>query len=403
MRGQRRRRLLTKCVMTALGVLNCGMWLVSARAAAPKLLTRIDDPRYDDRGSGEYIYPTGPWYQRGQFDIRALEVLTKDGMVTFRVTLDFPFRRPDTVMTAGNVALNFENNIYFQNIDIYVDHTPGQGETQGVPGRNVRFKREDGWDFALVITPQPYAVRSVLSDWPPHTKVVVSDVVQSYGRQVWATVPEMAIGKPLGRKAGYQVAISGALFENNFEVFRWATDRLIKNAYTMPVFSVTEQLAFGGGALSRWQPRTIDILAPGGRSQFSILKKFDHDTATVAAIPMVYPRGRPAGAATSSTSEPLPGLSSASTLGAPPKDEVRSDGTVVASIRDVSDQIAILKRPNADIPLYRLGVVRNLEGEIVGRVVVIAVFAEFIQTTIVEGKGRVRRGYEVRFEPPRSK
>ena len=380
-------------------------------AQGPKLqrLARIDDPRYDDKGPGTYIYPTSRWFERGQFDLRALEVLKGEGIVTFRITLDHQIQRPDAILTSGNVKLNLENNIYFQNIDIYVDHTPGVGETQGIPGRNIRFDRREAWDFALVITPQPYAVRSVIDDWPPHTKVLVSDVVQSHGRQIWVHVPEMAIGRPLGPDTGYQVAISGALFQNNFEVFRLATDRFIKNAFTMPVFSVTEQMAFGGGVLSRWQPRTIDILVPDQANQFSILKKFDHDTATLARVPMVYPSGkRPATASSttdsSTTTEAgqapaLPTLSYSGEIA----DEVRSDGMVVASIRDVHEQMAILKRPNADVPLYRLGVVHNLDGDIVGRVVVTAVFAEFIQTTIVEGRGKIRRGHQVRFEPLRSK
>ena len=366
-------------------------------AAEPKLLTRIDDPRYDDRGTGEYVYPSAEWYKRGQFDIRALEVLMKDGIVTFRVTIDHPFQRPNHVMTAQNQALSLENGIYFQNIDIYIDHTAEQGETQGIPGRNIRFYRHEGWDTAVVLTPQPDLVRATISDWPPISKTLVPAFVRSYGRQVWVEVPELALGAKLGPNTGYQVAISGALFQNNFELVRWATDRLIKNAFTMPIFSVPEQMAFGGGVLSRWQPRTIDILTPPQQKQAEILRRFVHDTATVAVVPMVYPDGpgRLAKSSTVAESSDLP------SLGGLPVDEVRDDGTVVATIRDLHEQLAILKRPSADIPLYRIGAVIGEDGSVIGRVVVTAVFAEFIQATVVEGQGKVRRGLEVRFDSPR--
>jgi hypothetical protein len=365
-----------------------------ARAEGP---VQIDDPRYDDHGPGGYVYPTGFEYRPGMYDLRRLTVVREENEVVFRVILDFPIQRPDRVMINPSQSLPLDNEIYFRNVDIFVDYAPGVGNTDGIPGRNVQFRPEEAWDFALVITPQPDLVRQILRGWPPARKIHVADNVRSRGNEVWVRVPIATVGGVPTEESGYQVVVSGALNRNNFEVFQRVTDAFVLNAFTMPVFGVAETEAFGGGALSRWQPRAIDILVPPGITQREILSHYDHDTRTFAVLPMVYPTGGRPVAATTSTTATLPAF--AAEPEPEPEPEPAGDGFVYTTVRDVHQQMAILEvRPDGLAP-YRVGTVLGDDGGEIGRVVVTAIYPDFVQATIVQGEGRVKRGARVRFDP----
>jgi len=385
-----------------------GRWtvLVAFAAMAPPATAgeavRIEDPRYDDTGPGSYIYPTGPWYQqRGLFDLRSLRVLHRGNEVEFRIRLELPFERPDRLMINPGQELPLDNGIYFQNIDLFIDHTPGAGETQGIPGRNVRFRESEAWDFALVITPRPDPIRQILRKWPPAKKLLVADNVRSQGAEVWVTVPAARVGAFPTPQDGYQVVVSGALHRNNFEAFERVTDAFRVDALTIPVFAVAEREAFGGGDLSRWQPRAIDILAPRGTTQAEILGPYDHDTRSFAVLPMVYPRGkRPL--ATTATRTGTSGSTSSSDAADPASVDdpaFPDDGFVYTRVREVYEQMAILESAPVELEPYRIGTVLGDQGQELGRLVVTAIYPDFIQATIVEGMGRVERGARVRFDP----
>jgi hypothetical protein len=222
------------------------------------------------------------------------------------------------------------------------------------------------------------------------------------------TIPLARVGGVPDAESGYQVVVSGALERNNFQVFLRVADAFQVDALTMPVFGVAETQAFGGGDLSRWQPRAIDILTPKGVTQAEILSHYDHETRDFAVLPMVYPAGRPPVAATTSTptsarpnpSETTPSPSSGADL------EVRAtagadDGFVYTTIREVHDQMAILEARATGIAPYRVGTVVGDQGEELGRVVVNAIYPDFVQATIVQGHDRVERGARVRFDPPK--
>jgi len=399
------------------------MWGTLAAGTLPDRV-RLADPRFDDQGPGDYIYPTGPWYRPGMYDLLGFDVEPRANDVVFRVWVNFPVEEPDQVLINSNQALPLDNEIYFRNIDIYVDHTVGHGHTDGIPGRNVRFRDEEAWDFAIVITPQPDLVRQILRGWPPARDIYVADNVRSRGREIWVTVPYARIGGLPDPTSGYQVTISGALERNNFQVFQRVTDAFQVDALTMPVFGVAETQAFGGGDLSRWQPRTIDIFTPPGVTQREVLAHYDHDTRDFAVLPMIYPAGarsvararepgrlrpfavEPAEDASTLDLQPGPQTSSSTSAAGSatsrPPAAPEDDGFVYTTVRDVYEQMAILEaRPGAIEP-YRVGTVVGSEGQELGRVVVTAIYPDFIQATIVQGQEEISAGDRVRFDPKRS-
>ncbi|MEM1024584.1 MAG: glucodextranase DOMON-like domain-containing protein [Myxococcota bacterium] len=385
-------------------------------AAATVLLMAVagsvtfSDPRYDDRGTGRYVYPIGTWYQRGDFDLRALTVQEDGDFVVFKVRMDRPFTRPSRVQLTEHRALEYETEIYVQNIDIYIDTSPTIGETEGVPGRNVQFHPHEAWDRAIVLTPQPYVVRQSLRKWKPAAEWVVPDTIRSRGPEVWVRVPVHWLGSYPRSDWGYQVVVTGALLQTNFEVFDRVTNAVAANALTMPVYGVAEVQAFGGGELDRRQPRAVDILNPPDRSQFVLLQNWNDEH--FAALPMVRAgaplapeKAAPApsigtGSPTTDEGPVLPRLEA--TLQAPSTSSTAPTPTspyLITKVLDVSGQHAVLAPLSVTIPDFKFGEVLS-NGEVVGRVVVTGTYPKFMEVTVVKGLDRIRVGSSIRFKNP---
>ncbi|NJK89888.1 MAG: hypothetical protein HC923_11180 [Myxococcales bacterium] len=239
-------------------------------------------------------------------------------------------------------------------------------------------------------------------------KVEVSDQVRSLGSQVWARIPKGRVGRIPDDSWGYQVVVSGAWLQPTFDTFRRVVGSHLANAFTMPVFGVAEAQAFGGGELSRFQPRAIDVLMPNGLDQYEVLKRYSHEQQTFATLPMVYPSGRRPAPIPELVDTALPEPASGPEEAEPSETDRRPGPPVDAepkeiltTVRDVHGQMVILEVPSAPVPLYRVGTVLGERGDTVGRLVVVAVFPNFLQATLVEGLGSVRPGARVRFDRPK--
>jgi carbohydrate-binding DOMON domain-containing protein len=398
-------------------MLSAAFLLALTAAPSGGALVELKDPRYDDRGTGSYIYPTAGWYRPGQFDLRKFEVIPDRDWITLRVTMDAPFREPNRVQFNEYRAVNFDNGLYVQNIDIYIDHTPGKGETAGIPGRNIRFTSDQAWDHCIVLTPRPYVVRQSLNDWESQGEVWVADSVQSRGFEVWVRVPVSFLGGYPTDAWGYQVVVSGAMLQQNFDAFRRVAGSYLVNAYTLPVFGVAEVQAFGGGELSAVQPRAIDILVPPTRNQYAILKRWDEERRVHAAIPMIYAEADETTPPTASldapfrleadaldrvaapaATEPAPteGATSSTTEASPPS----RHRFIELRVLNVDDDLVVLERLDAVPNPYQIGDVLGGRDQMIGKLVVNAVFDTFIQATVVKGKGQIEPGHRVRFDLP---
>ncbi|MEL7369277.1 MAG: glucodextranase DOMON-like domain-containing protein, partial [Myxococcota bacterium] len=232
--------------LAALGVLF--PWSV-ALAASPKVLVDLADDRNDDKGPGTYVYPSDQNYRPGQFDVRRFQVRQDGTDVIFAVELDSNFRRPDIARFSDAVEIRLENGVYVQNIDICIDNVKGQGEVRSIPGRKVRFKRSEGWDVCVVLTPLPYRARSLMADWKANGRVLIPVGVRSHDSWVEARVPVVDLGAPYDSSWGFQVLVSGTQWQNSFDAVNRLLGNHVINVFTMPVTTVAEQLAFGGGEL----------------------------------------------------------------------------------------------------------------------------------------------------------
>ncbi len=258
---------------TSLALLDVGL-----AAAAPTIVVEAEDPDVDDYGPGGYQYPLEPYFlRRGVFDLKRFRVRDDGRDWIFEVEVDRPIDRPIELRATQARYIRFEGEVFFQNFDIYI-RTPETAKTadrkrpvyfrEAIPGRNFRFSSENEWNHAIVITPYPSHVASLLTDWPGHKATIVPNVVRRIGPRFFVRVPKDHFSNRDPTTWRYAVAVSGAwpLVRD----YRRADDEYT-NALTMPVRRHPGREHFGGADPGPYNPNVIDLLAPTRARQKELL------------------------------------------------------------------------------------------------------------------------------------
>lgn len=260
--------------------------LSSPAAAENSKGFKLSDPSGDDKGPGNYTYPTDAVYKPGSFDITDFEVVPGANQTEFRITVRTRIEDPwDSPAWGGN---GFSVQMAFIHID--TDHKKGSGVQDGLPGTNVRFAEDEAWDRAIIVSPQGATrVNSEIglkaSQWKE--KIIVPKVTRAQGKTLIAVVDNAQLGGPPQTTWGYQV-----LMQSN-EGFPDKKDLL-----TRKVNEFEGQHRFGGGSDYDNDPHVMDILVPpdgdAAKKQYEILSKYKKDTKEpkpedLAVVPMVYP------------------------------------------------------------------------------------------------------------------
>ncbi len=244
------------------------------------------DPIGDDKGPGYYTYPTHPVYVPGGFDIVKVEI---DGMddnnIIFKITVNADLKQD------WGMAADFD--IQFVQIYIDQDRLPGSGYLKSVPGLNIYFPPDQGWEKAIMISPQPRSrveieVSSKAKDMAQD--VVIPKVIKGVGRTLIAVVSKKdldAIGKDI-TQWGYQI------FMQSNEGFPDPEDVLTRN-----VNEYRGLHRWGGGNDYAGDPEFTDIVVWPAKGtlqeaidQFEILNVWesypDLQRNVYAVVPMVF-------------------------------------------------------------------------------------------------------------------
>jgi hypothetical protein len=355
------------------------------------LVASFDDPAGDANGPGYYQQPGDTDFLPGDFDLRRFEVFEEGDKVVLAVTLGENFRYPPSTQRYNSTPLDLKNNIYFQNIDIYVDtdQTPGSGWSMCIPGRRVAFADGQTWEYAVVLTPQPGAAKSVTEGVfgsEASRRVLFPTNLQTQGKTIFARIPWTFFGGRPTKEWGWSVHVSGARWERTFAVVDRLVGRHEADAYTMPVIGTREAWMFGGApsASGKAHPWVVDVLLPPGVSQAKVLGSFDEKTGAYAQVPFVYGSGVAPPPVTVTTVVDKP---AAATL----------------SVADVSGGIVSMKGPTNGVGVMQIGKVLGTDGSSVGRVIVTQVIEGGVVGRAIEGGDAIRPGMGVEFTtiPPK--
>jgi hypothetical protein len=326
--------------------------LVLAVPAAAEIF-RVDDPRGDDFGAGDLVYPNRDDFEPRSLDLEFLSArATRDG-TWFKARMGRPIVSPAGRLTSiGSEPLEAiaRNGFYTFNIDVYIDtdRVAGSGRTDTLPGRLVNVHRESAWEKAVILTPRPQVARAWfaihlsevqqnelraekgrvdrddVADIETRVEEQIAaqfhfpDRVRVRGREIEFFVPADFLGGTASPEWAYTVLVTGADVEQATKVL----------SISPGAFSLMAMQVGRGRATDRFgiiqqgdinQPPVIDILAPSVEAQQRALSDYDVVAPRLAAIPGVSPAGREAvaGPARPPAAAPATGLAPPPTEAAP--------------------------------------------------------------------------------------
>jgi carbohydrate-binding DOMON domain-containing protein len=231
------------------------MAVVAALAAGRVVAEPVTftDPSGDDKGPGNYVYPTDAVYKRGSFDLTKLDVTKSGDNVDFSVDVNSRLEDPWGMGTGFAVQMVF----------IFVKTGEG-GHTATPPGVNAQFAAGNEWNKLVVLSPQRKA--RVVSEATAKTgamakDIVVPNITRGSGRTIRGSVPVAELGGDGNVEAwGYQVVM-----QSN-EGFPAGSDFL-----TRKVNEYEGQHRWGGGNDGDCDPHIMDVLEGPDAKQADML------------------------------------------------------------------------------------------------------------------------------------
>lgn len=214
-----------------------------ALGAATASAVEFTDPRGDDKGPGNYTYPTDPVYKSGSFDLVKLSAVKSGNNVDFAV--DVAAGLEDPWGMGGGFAV--------QMIFIFIKTGASGGHSDTWTGLNVKFAPGHEWNKVVVLSPQKKARVTGEADAKLGAlakDVVVPNITRGRGRTISGTVPLSELGGD-GNVDGWSYQV---VMQSN-EGFPAAGDFL-----TRKVNEYEGQHRFGGGNDGDCDPHTMDVL-----------------------------------------------------------------------------------------------------------------------------------------------
>ena len=224
-----------------------------ALSAATAQAAEFTDPKGDDNGPGNYVYPTDSVYKSGSFDLTKLSVAKKGDQVEFAVDQNSSLEDP----------WGMGNGFSVQMIFIFVKTGPG-GHTESLPGLNVQFAPGSEWNKVVILSPQKKArVMGEAETKAPKllADIVVPNITRGSNRTIKGSVPLSELGGD-GNVDGWSYQV---IMQSN-EGFPAAGDLL-----TRKVNEYEGQHRFGGGNDADCDPHVMDVLDGSDAKQADML------------------------------------------------------------------------------------------------------------------------------------
>ncbi|MEJ2515821.1 MAG: glucodextranase DOMON-like domain-containing protein [Gammaproteobacteria bacterium] len=318
-------------------------------------LFRLDDPRGDDFGAGDLVYPNRPDFERGSLDLEYLEARSTEDGTWFTVRFGRPLPHPrDATQEIGGEPMEYlaRDGFYTLNVDIYIDkdRVAGSGNTFTLPGRLVDVHRESAWEQAVILTPRPQVARAWYAlhlgrvgeeelraekgkvekgdqasidaqvEERIDETVYFSERIRVRGREIQFFVPEDFLGGPAREDWAYTVLVTAADAEQAGRVLN-----ISPGGFTLMAMQVAPGIARDRlGIVNQGdvnQPPVMDVLAPSVEAQKRALSDYDVVAPRLASVPGVSPSGRPATPAAAAAAGPAgaqqPGTGPAPSMEAP--------------------------------------------------------------------------------------
>lgn len=224
---------------------------------------RWTDADKDDRGPGDFFYPSGAAFAPGSWDLNLFQV----GATPETISLTFSFAALPNPWGAPE-------GFSFPLVDVYIDinHLPGAGADSLLPGRPGLVESQNAWEYAVSVSGWGGAAYQYVPGAPAREMAKLSVRRGDVPRSFTVDVPRRFLrGSP--DQWGFGVAVMGAQPNNP--------------GAPMPVQKEPSATSFGlsQDATVAEAPPYVDLLAPPGQRQSQILSAYKQ--GRVVVIPFV--------------------------------------------------------------------------------------------------------------------
>ncbi len=204
----------------------------------------FEDPKGDDKGPGNYTYPTDPIYVAGSFDLTKATIEDKGDEIEIKISFNAP------------VTFNWGDYWDVQQIQVYIDldHVEGSGYTKTLPGTQVLVDPANAWEKLVFI--DPHTVPKINGEIDMKAADMKDDIV----------LPSKI--KPIGKSIKATVKKADLGVGNDADISKWGYGILMLSATGFPgdwcvlmrrVNEYNGQHRFGNGADGAGDPNVIDM------------------------------------------------------------------------------------------------------------------------------------------------
>ena len=247
----------------------------------------IKDNIGDDKGPGYYQYPLDSRLKRGTFDIKRFSVFDEGDVVTFVIQM-----RNYIMRHWANDYASQEQGFVANLWDIYIDidGRVNSGYDSAIPGRDLKFSNNMGWEKMIIVSPLSESdmfdllreKTDELSFQDQISDIIYPDYIYIQRDKIIIKISKSKL-PGISSKSGYQCLAMG------FSKITSPNRFLNRDVRAFP----TEQ-DFGGGENTYGDPPVMDIIVPKGQNQYKLLRQYHtasyREDIQYAHIPFVYPK-----------------------------------------------------------------------------------------------------------------
>lgn len=303
------------------GIFGIFIALCSPLTSASEIFN-LKDPINDDFSWGDVRYPTSMPVQPGELDLTSLRAEQTDEGVWFEAKLRYPIKSAKGI--SGELAgqSDYSKVVQFDfhafNLELYIDKDAkkNSGTLSALPGRQVRFADDSGWEQVIFISSRPRLARLQMAGYLTelaneelnqqgqslgNEAVLASAVNQQIAQQYYFPdklkinynnlrffVPKAFLGDAWLPEWRLMLLVTAADPEpvQGFEF----TNKQPLNLLLRPVKTGAGGFSFGGSfKATSATPQVIDMLLPSVTAQQRILSAFDARLNRLAVLPMLSP------------------------------------------------------------------------------------------------------------------
>lgn len=280
----------------ALASLGAGSFALAADAPVNYFYERgamldVIDNIGDDKGPGYYQYPADKRMRRGTFDIKRFSAYEEGDVIVFEIQMRNYIMRewPDTKTSEDQ---GFVANLW----DIYIDldGIDNSGYNMALPGRDVFFCHNKGWEKVILVSPlSEYEMFDILRNKTDELEFQnrVEDIVYPDYVRIQRDKAIIKISK---------LKLPGISVKSGFQCFSMGFKKIVSPNRLLnrdvKAFSTNDD--FGGGHDTYGDPPIMDIIVPEGDDQYTLLRAFRsepyREDIEYASVPFVYHGGKKA-------------------------------------------------------------------------------------------------------------